>query len=35
MNISKKQKHSRRYREQTCGCQVGGGGKRNELGVWD
>ena len=25
MNISVKQKQTHRHREQTCGCQVGGG----------
>ena len=35
MNLSTKQKQSHRYREQTCGCQVGGGGERKGLGVQD
>ena len=26
MNLSTKQKQTHRYREQTCGCQRGGGG---------
>ena len=26
MNISMKQKPTHRHREQTCGCQAGGGG---------
>ena len=25
MNVSTKQKQTRRHREQTCGCQEGGG----------
>ena len=29
MNISMKQKQSHRYREQTCGCQAGGGGGKD------
>ena len=34
VNLSMKQTH--RYREQTCGCQ-GGGGRlgKDGLGVWD
>ena len=32
MNISTKQKQTHRYREQTCGCQGGGGVGE---GVWD
>ena len=24
-----------RHREQTCGCQGGGGWERDKLGVWD
>ena len=35
MNLSTKQKQSHGYREQTCGCQVGGGGEREGLGVQD
>ena len=34
-NEYKKQKYTHRHREETCGCQGGGGGKRMELGVWD
>ena len=34
MNISMKQKQTHRHREQTCGCQ-GGGGREDKLGVWD
>ena len=33
MNISTKQKQTRRHREQTCGCQGGGGGMHWEFGV--
>ena len=33
MNLSTKKTH--RYREQTCGCQGGGGRERAGLGVWD
>ena len=35
MNISMKQKQTRRHREQTCGCQGGGGGggKDWEFGI--
>ena len=32
MNLSMKQKQTRRYREQTCGCQGWG---RDRLGGWD
>ena len=35
MNLSMKQKETRRHREQTCGCQGGGGWGRDGLGVWD
>ena len=35
MNISTKQKQTHRYKEQTCGCQGGGGTGRDGLGVWD
>ena len=31
MNLSTKQKQTHRYREQTCGCQ-GGGGKEGWIG---
>ena len=34
MNIPTKQKQTLRHREQTYGCQEGGGG-REGLGVWD
>ena len=33
MNISMKQKQNLRHREQTDGCQRGGGCERDELGV--
>ena len=33
MNLSTKQKKTHRYREQTCGCQVGWW-QREGLGVW-
>ena len=32
MNLSMKQAH--RHREQTCGCQGGGGWEKDGLGVW-
>ena len=35
MNISMKQKWTHRHREQTCGCQGGGGQGRDGLWVWD
>ena len=35
MNISMKQKQTHRCREQTCGCQGGGGWEREGWGVWD
>ena len=35
MNLSTKQKQTHRHREQTCGCQGGGGWARDGLGVWD
>ena len=34
MNISMKEK-PHRHREQTSGCQGGGGWTREGLGVWD
>ena len=34
MNQSMKQKKTHRYREQTCGCQGGGGWGRDGVGVW-
>ena len=35
MNLSTKQKQTHRHKEQTCGCQGGGGGRRmdREFGV--
>ena len=35
MNLSMKQKQTHRHREQTCGCQGGGGWERDGVGVWD
>ena len=35
MNLSMKQRQTHGHREQTCGCQGGGGWERNGLGVWD
>ena len=35
MNISTKQKQTHRRREQTCGCQGGGGWGKDGVGVWD
>ena len=35
MNISLKQNQTYRYREQTCGCQGGGGIGEGRTGVWD
>ena len=34
MNLSTKQKLTHRHREQTCGCQGGGGRERDGLAVW-
>ena len=34
MNLSIRQKQTRRHREQACGCQGRGEG-RDGLGVWD
>ena len=33
-NLSMKQKQNHRYREQTGGCQGGGGWGREEVGGW-
>ena len=33
MNLSTKQKHTHRHREQTCGCQAGGGWMEWEFGI--
>ena len=35
IDLSMKQKQTHRHREQTCGCQRGGGWGRDGLGVWD
>ena len=35
MNLSVKQKQTDRHREQTYGCQGGGGWGTNEVGGWD
>ena len=35
MNLSMKQKQTLRHREQTCGCQGGGGWGRDGVGGWD
>ena len=35
MNLSMKQKQTHRHREQSCGCQGGGGWRREGLGFWD
>ena len=35
MNIPKKQKYPHRHREQTCGCQAGGAGWIESLGLAD
>ena len=32
MNLSTKQKHTSMHKEQTCGCQGGGGQEMEELG---
>ena len=32
MNISTKQKQTQRHREQTCGCQGGGGVREGRIG---
>ena len=34
MNLSMKEKQINSHREQNCGCQGGGGWRKNELGVW-
>ena len=34
MDTSMKQKQTHRHREETCGCQGGGGWGRSGLGVW-
>ena len=35
MNLSMKEKQKQGHREQTGGCQGGGGWERDVLGVWD
>ena len=35
MNLSMKQKQNQGHREQTGGCQGGGGQERVGVGVWD
>ena len=35
MNLSMKQKENHGHREQTGGCQGGGGWERDGVGVWD
>ena len=35
MNLSTKQKQTKRHREQTCGCQGGWWWERDRLGAWD
>ena len=35
MNLSTEQKQTHGHREQTCGCQGGGGGSGDRRGVWD
>ena len=35
MNLSMKQKQNQGHREQSGGCQQGGGVGRNGVGVWD
>ena len=35
MNLPMNQKQTHRHREQTCGCQGGGGWGRDGVGVWD
>ena len=35
VNISLKQEQTHRPREQTCGCQEGGGVVEGWLGVWE
>ena len=34
MNLSTKQEQIHKHREQTCGCQGGGGREWDRLGVW-
>ena len=35
MNLSMKEKQTHSHREQTSGCQRGGGWGKEGLGVWD
>ena len=35
VNLPTKQKQTHRHREETCGCQEGGGWGREGQGVWD
>ena len=35
MNLPTKYKQTHRHREQTSGCQGGGGWRREGLGAWD
>ena len=35
MNLPTKHKQTHKDREQTCGCQGGGTGRRDGVGVWD
>ena len=34
MKLSTKQKQTHRHRDQTCGCQGGGGVGRDRVGIW-
>ena len=34
MNLSTKQKQTHRHREQSCGCQGGGGLEEGRIGIW-
>ena len=35
MNLSMKQKQTQGHREQTGGCQGGGGWEKDGWGIWD
>ena len=35
MNTSTKQKLTYRHRDQTCGCQRGGGEGEGQTGIWN
>ena len=35
MNLFIRQRQTYKHREQTCGCQGGGGKEGMDLGLWD